>query len=60
MQLTQRMKEDLKTLEGRDLMYFLLDLHQNSYIDGDSITSFLDDNLSDNAVRLFIEEATDD
>jgi len=60
MQLTQRMKDDLKTLEGRDLMYFLLDLHQNSYIDGDNITSFLEDNLSERSVKDFIQEATND
>jgi len=60
MRLSKIQQEDLKTLDGRDLMYFLLDMHEHSYIDGDSITSFLDDNLSDNAVRLFIEEATDD
>jgi len=51
MKLSPLQKQDLKTLEGRDLMYFLLDMY---------ITAFLDDNLSDNEVRLFIEEATDD
>ena len=60
MKLSPLQKQDLKTLEGRDLMYFLLDMYEHSYIDGDSITSFLDDNLSDNTVRFFIEEATDD
>ena len=60
MKLSPLQKQDLKTLEGRDLMYFLLDMYEHSYVDGDSITAFLDDNLSDNEVRLFIEEATDD
>ena len=60
MKLSPLQKQDLKTLEGRDLMYFLLDMYEHSYIDGGSITSFLDDNLSDNTVRFFIEEATDD
>ena len=60
MKLSPLQKQDLKTLESRDLMYFLLDMYEHSYIDGDNITAFLDDNLSDNEVRLFIEEATDD
>jgi len=59
MQLNKQQKEDLKTLEGRDLMYFLLDMYENSYVDGDSITNFLDENLSDSLVKSYIEEETE-
>jgi hypothetical protein len=60
MRLSKLQQEDLKTLDGRDLMYFLLDMHEHSYIDGDTITAFLDENLPDTLVKNFIMEATDD
>jgi hypothetical protein len=60
MRLSKIQQEDLKTLDGRDLMYFLLDMHEHSYIDGDTVTAFLDENLSDTLVKNFIMEATDD
>ena len=37
----------LDELEGRDLMYHLLDLVQKGDIDGDNFTQFLVDNLGD-------------
>ena len=60
MTLSKLQQEDLKTLEGRDLMYFLLDMYEHSYVDGDTITAFLEENLSDTLVKNFIREATDD
>jgi len=60
MRLSKLQQEDLKTLDGRDLMYFLLDMHNHNYIDGDTITAFLEENLSDTLVKNFIREATDD
>jgi len=61
------------SLEGRDLMYFLiqdcmgLNPEQNSEyyyvlqnIEGDAITSFLADNLSDRLVKNFIKEEIND
>jgi len=37
----------LDALEGRDLMYHLLDLVQKGDIEGDNFTQFLVDNLGD-------------
>ena len=54
----------LDALEGRDLMYHLLDLVETSEIEGDNCTQFLVDNLgndtfdksSDDVVVQFIKE----
>ena len=39
--------EDMESLEGRDLMYFLLDCYDKNVIEGDNITQFLTENISD-------------
>ena len=53
--------EDMESLEGRDLMYFLLDCYDKNVIEGDNITQFLTENISDNVVKEYIkEEAYDD
>ena len=48
--------EDMESLEGRDLMYFLLDCYDNNVIEGDNITQFLTENISDNLVKEYIKE----
>ena len=68
-QAKQKFIDTVNSLEGRDLMYFLiqdcmgLNPEQNSEyyyvlqnIEGDAITSFLADNLSDRLVKNFIKE----
>jgi hypothetical protein len=52
--------EDMESLEGRDLMYFLLDCYDNNVIEGDNITQFLTENISDNLVKEYIKEETYD
>ncbi len=72
-QTKQKFTDTVNSLEGRDLMYFLiqdcmgLNPEQNSEyyyvlqnIDGDAITAFLADNLSDRLVRNFIKEEIND
>ena len=67
--IEQKFIKHVDSLEGRDLMYFLiqdcmgLNPEQNSEyyyvlqnIDGDAITAFLADNLSDRLVKNFIKE----
>ena len=51
--------EDMESLEGRDLMYFLLDCYDKNVIEGDNITQFLTDNISDELVEDFIKEEAD-
>ena len=51
--------EDLESLEGRDLMYFLLDCYDNNVIEGDNITQFLTENINDELVEDFIKEEAD-
>ena len=50
---------EMETLEGRDLMYFLLDCWNNNVIEGDALTQFLTDNISDELVEDFIKEEAD-
>tara|TARA_R110001592_G_scaffold59874_1_gene181873 strand:- start:906 stop:1142 length:237 start_codon:yes stop_codon:yes gene_type:complete len=67
----QKFIDTVNSLEGRDLMYFLIQdcmgLNANSKqnfdfyyvlqnIEGDAITAFLADNLSDRLVKNFIKE----
>ena len=53
------MIKDMETLEGRDLMWFLLDLYEHNVIDGDNITQFLCDHINEETVKKYIkEEAT--
>ena len=72
-QAKQKFIDTVNSLEGRDLMYFLiqdcmgLNPEQNSKyyyvlqnIEGDAITSFLADNLSDRLVKNFIKEEIND
>ena len=72
-QTKQKFTDTVNSLEGRDLMYFLIQdcmgliPEQNSEyyyvlqnIDGDAITAFLADNLSDRLVRNFIKEEIND
>ena len=56
MSLTQEQQEKIITLEGRDLMYHLLDLYEESFLDGDNLTSFLADNISDATVINYLQE----
>lgn len=51
---------EMETLEGRDLMYFLLDCWINNVIEGDALTQFLTENISDELVEDFIKEEADD
>ena len=50
---------EMETLEGRDLMYFLLDCWNNNVIEGDALTQFLTDNIRDELVEDFIKEEAD-
>ena len=50
------MPEDWKDLEGRDLMWFLLDTYKDNKIDGDVVTAFLVDNIEEKEVQEFLEE----
>ena len=54
----QEFIKHVDSLEGRDLMYFLiLDCMEKSQrMDMDGLTAFLDDNLSDRLVRDYIKE----
>jgi len=56
MSLTQEQQDEIITLEGRDLMYYILNLYEKSIIDGDSLTSFLSENISDAKVINYLEE----
>ena len=61
MSLAKWQIREMETLEGRDLMYFLLDCWNNNVIEGDALTQFLTENISDNIVKEYIkEEAYDD
>ena len=51
--------EDMESLEGRDLMYFLLDCWQHTTIEGDALTQFLTENINDKLVKDFIKEEAD-
>ena len=46
----------MQSLEGRDLMWFFLDCWDNNLFDGDHVTGFLEDHLSERAVKEYIEE----
>lgn len=56
MSLAKWQIREMETLEGRDLMYFLLDCWNNNVIEGDAITQFLTENISDELVEDFIKE----
>jgi hypothetical protein len=71
--IEQKFIDTVNSLEGRDLMYFLIqdcmglnpELNSEYYyllqkIEGDSITAFLADNLSDRLVKNFIKEEIND
>ena len=73
--IEQKFIKHVDSLEGRDLMYFLIQdcmgLNSNSdqnleyyYVlqkmEGDAITAFLADNLSDRLVKNFIKEEIND
>tara|TARA_Y100001938_G_C7886602_1_gene327717 strand:+ start:165 stop:347 length:183 start_codon:yes stop_codon:yes gene_type:complete len=60
MKLSKEQIQEMKSMEGRDLMWFLLDMWDNSLIDGDNITQFLTDHISDEAVKEYIEEVNND
>ena len=55
MRLTLQQQLDAIELEGRDLMYYILGLYEKSVIDGDSLTSFLSENISDAKVINYLE-----
>lgn len=46
----------LDALEGRDLMYHLLELHNKCEIEGDSLTQFMCDNIDEQVVVDYIKE----
>ena len=54
----KQLLEYVETLEGRDLMYFLLldCMEKSNKMDMDGITAFLDDNLNDRLVINYIKE----
>ena len=68
----QKFIKHVDSLEGRDLMYFLIQDCMGSYndnseyyyvlqnIEGDAITAFLADNLNDRLVKNFIKEKIND
>ena len=68
----RKFKDHVTSLEGRDLMYFLISDCYDSpdsepefrwilqKIEGDAITAFMTDHISDHSVREFIEECIDD
>ena len=71
--IEQKFIKHVDSLEGRDLMYFLIqdclglrtEIAEEYYyllqkIEGDSITAFLADNLSDRLVKNFIKEEIND
>jgi hypothetical protein len=60
MSLAKWQIREMETLEGRDLMYFLLDCWNNNVIEGDALTQFLTENISDELVEDFIKEEADD
>ena len=59
MSLAKWQIREMETLEGRDLMYFLLDCWNNNVIEGDALTQFLTENISDELVEDFIKEEAD-
>ena len=68
----RKFKDHVASLEGRDLMYFLISDCMDSpdadpefkwifqKIEGDGITAFMTDHISDHSVMQFIEECIDD
>ena len=46
----------LEALEGRDLMYHLLDLYDKCEIEGDSLTQFMCDNIDEQVGVYYIKE----
>ena len=46
----------LEALEGRDLMYHLLDLYDKCEIEGDSLTQFMCDNIDEQVVVDYIKD----
>ena len=59
MSLAEWQIEDMESLEGRDLTYFLLDCWKHNVIEGDALTQFLTENISDELVKNFIKEEAD-
>ena len=51
--------KEMETLEGRDLMYFLLHCRNTNVIEGDALTQFLTENISDELGEDFIKEEAD-
>ncbi len=45
----------LDALEGRDLMYHLLELYEKNEIEGDNLTQFMCDNIDDEEVVDYIK-----
>ena len=46
----------LDALEGRDLMYHLLELYEKNEIEGDNLTQFMCDNIDEQVVVDYIKE----
>jgi hypothetical protein len=49
--------EDMESLEGRDLMWFFLDCWDNNLFEGDHVTQFLCDHISESSIKEYIKEA---
>lgn len=60
MKLSKEQIKEMKSMEGRDLMWFFLDMWDNNLFEGDHVTQFLTDHISDRAVKEYIEEVNND
>ena len=60
MKLSKEQIQEMKSMEGRDLMWFFLDMWDNNLFEGDHVTQFLTDHISDEAVKEYIEEVNND
>ena len=56
MGVPQEGETDLDALEGRDLMYHLLELYEKCEIEGDNLTQFMCDNIDEQVVVDYIKE----
>ena len=60
MKLSKEQIKEMKSMEGRDLMWFFLDMWDNNLFEGDHVTQFLTDHISDGAVKEYIEEINEE
>ena len=50
----------MESLEGRDLMWFFLDCWDNNLFEGDHVTQFLCDHISESSIKEYIKEVAYD